>query len=56
MSKAVLVLDRMPKSCDECYCYNSKCGVCGPMNKEVCVEETVEKRPEWCPLREVVEG
>lgn len=53
MSKAVLVMD-MPSSCNDCICrYVNTTG------KTICMAKTEElkpksnKRPHWCPLREL---
>lgn len=55
MSKAVLVLD-MPSSCNDCICrYINTVG------KTICMAKIEElkpkrnKRPDWCPLRELPE-
>lgn len=49
-SKAVLVLEEMPKYCFECplsvdgWCYGTNdCGI----------SESWEERPKWCPLKEM---
>ena len=59
MSKAVLVFD-MPRSCIECPCLhiNPSTRNCGAM-EEFCIpsaEEVFDKKPDWCPLKEVIEG
>lgn len=63
MSKAVLVLEEMPSSCDVCpFCeiYETPSGVIecnNPLSKEYgCyVSDYVGARPEGCPLRELPE-
>lgn len=65
MSKAILVID-MPKSCRECPAGNSMisdredelcaCELIFPFLDEVrCVDEYINSRPDWCPLRELPE-
>lgn len=61
MSKAVLVLDEMPTSCDLCtFCeiYETPSGVMtcnNPLSEEYgcCVSDYVGARPEGCPLRKL---
>ena len=51
MSKAILVID-MPKRCEECRFSTINCldsDVCYLNNREI----SLDKRPNWCPLREV---
>ena len=52
MSKAVLVID-MPEYCYQCICFEVEAlgDFCSHMDREI---ETYEK-PDWCPLREVLE-
>ena len=59
--KAVLVLDEMPRCCDECQ-LNYDMGVdCDalPMISKTPVDKrgmhNEEKRPSWCPLKEMPE-
>lgn len=58
MSKAILVLDRMPNSCHECPLFNSgytdMC--CKGMNyKTINYPYPKDFRQEWCPLKAVPE-
>lgn len=52
MSKAVLILEEMPKQCICCPCYCEDVEECRATNKDVTVHEAVyvASRPEWCPL------
>lgn len=50
MSKAFIILD-MPSSCSECpCCYVPRCEV---LEKSLKSSEIYERKPDWCPLREV---
>lgn len=52
MSKAVLIMD-MPSSCSECpCCYIPRCEV---LEKSLKTSEIYECKPDWCPLRELME-
>lgn len=47
MSKAILILDKMPVSCEDCECSFEKdytfCAITGRANRFL-------EKPEWCPL------
>lgn len=55
MNKAILVIDEMPKCCNNCPCnyednhFNWRCGA----TKDYLYGEEEEKRPSWCPLKEL---
>ena len=56
MSKAILALE-MPNKCAEC---PLSCDIMGDYNKNLCrcyeeymVNPNSEKRPDWCPLKEL---
>lgn len=52
MKKAVLVMD-MPSSCSECpCCYFPRCEV---LEKSLKTSEIYECKPDWCPLRKLME-
>lgn len=52
MSKAMLIMD-MPSSCMECQlCYNEDFPMCEAGGRRI-KDDNIEKRQEWCPLREV---
>lgn len=54
MSKAVLILDEMPRNCRECPLHEMS----GSFNKAICVpmnklyDKFAEHRQDWCPLKE----
>ena len=45
----------MPKNCSECPCNNDfiNCGVNGKNFYEDGNADALDKRPEWCPIKEV---
>ena len=50
--KAILIMD-MPSSCMECqFCYNEDFPMCEAGGRRI-KDDDIEKRQEWCPLREV---
>lgn len=59
--KAVLVIDKMPKNCDECWLHHFEYAediqdyedVCHNAEHEshVLCKTNYKKRPSWCPLR-----
>ena len=53
MKKAVLVMD-MPEYCYQCICFcvTAFGDFCNHTDKEI----TTYERPDWCPLREVLES
>ncbi len=54
MSKAILVLDKMPENCfDNCPCTKPYGDGCDAMKKywEYNNDDPARKRPEWCPLK-----
>ena len=52
MSKAMLIMD-MPNGCIECpLCYNEDFPMCEAGGRRI-KEDNIEKRQEWCPLKEV---
>lgn len=58
--KAILILDEMPIACWECPCMNKeKCWRCNANNANddgrLSFADGIEKRPDWCPLREMPE-
>ena len=55
MSKAILVLENMPKCCDECPLYNIdyKVGWCKGIYKRTGVTDVHSEKANWCPLKEV---
>ena len=57
MSKAVLVLDEMPECCVKCRLsiYNGEVR-CTAVHKHAKPIDDIRTKPDWCPLREVVEG
>ncbi len=64
MSKAILVLPDMPKSCKECVASKAECGFrtdywhCKVVDDFITVdfaESGLSRRPDFCPLREMPE-
>ena len=55
MSKAILIMD-MPKNCDECILYYERdyCDYCGIRNEYIDIN-VLQSKPEWCPLKEVLQ-
>ena len=55
MSKAILILDKMPDKCNECPLHEMSCNfdnhLCVPIQKEH--YKFAKKKPDWCPLREI---
>ena len=53
MSKAILVLENMPKCCDECPLYNIdyKVGWCKGIYKRTGVTNVHSEKANWCPLK-----
>lgn len=52
MSKAMLIMD-MPSRCIECqFCDNEDFPMCEAGGRRI-KDDNIEKRQEWCPLKEV---
>lgn len=56
MSKAIVILDKMPESCDQCPLFNRFYSdmSCGAMqNRGINYPYPDDHRQSWCPLKEV---
>lgn len=52
----MLIIDRaMPKTCDECFCHDAEYNVCQAAKHNNLSSEDTEHKPDWCPLKQVVE-
>ena len=54
MSKAILIID-MPSRCGDCPCFDNFNRMCQEEHKHLALVEIniKDKKPKWCPLREV---
>lgn len=58
MSKAVLVMDYMPTRCCDCELENDvkiNKTICHVSLRDISDSEYSQKKPDWCPLRELPE-
>ena len=55
MSKAILILDKMPSSCFNCPVLMADFGICRSKNSKLIKFEEAYRKPDWCPLKEVPE-
>lgn len=57
MSKSILVIDT-PKACIDCPCHFAGMSGqvwCGKENKELLSDDIETLKPDWCPLRDLLE-
>lgn len=54
MTKGIIVVDEIPKSCIECYCCDVKHRCCDVINKyfDTSIYDT---KPNWCPIKPITE-